>query len=157
VTNRVVVVNSVGSVIESGGSTTSGDSEVTEIRITVKRAAASEDVKLDGISAQWIDDSGGYRLLPNGRTADANFAIESVRDDDGSITDADVLNNQKDRAVLVFETTEDDANDDTDTPIETNLPAGASSTVTLRTETGGTTTITLTVPRSLAGKSTVSL
>jgi flagellin FlaB len=157
VTNRVHVVNTVGSAIESGTTTDTGETEVTEVKITVKRPAAAENVDLGAVSVQWIDDSGGYNILPNGEAADANFAIKSLRDDDGSIAEANVLNDPTDRAVLVFETDEDDAKDDTDNAIGTNLGPGSSSTVTLRTETGGTTTLTLQVPQSLTGKSTVAL
>jgi flagellin FlaB len=157
VTNRLQVVTAVGSVVEDGTTTSSGDNEVTEVQLTVKRAPGADNIDLSTVTAQWVDDNGAFDVVINGESADANFAVTTFRDDDGSITDSDVLNDPADRAVLTFETQEDDDQDDTNSVVKTNLGPGTTATIKLNTQAGGETTATLVVPESLSGKSAIEL
>jgi flagellin FlaB len=157
VTNRLQVVTAVGSVVEDGTTTSSGDNEVTEVQLTVKRAPGADNIDLSTVTAQWVDDNGAFDVVINGESADANFGVTTFRDDDSSITDSDVLNDPADRAVLTFETQEDDDQDDTNSVVKTNLGPGTTATIKLNTQAGGETTATLVVPESLSGKSAIEL
>jgi flagellin FlaB len=144
VTNRLQLVNAVGENIDSTG--------VGTVNLTVKRAPGAANIYIGSTIAQWVDSSGSYDLtVEDGaeRTADAeNFGVTQVQDDDGSISESQVLNDPSDRARLQF---------DTSAIRGSNLEEGSTATVRLNTQSGGTTTVRLVVPETLSGNSAVSL
>jgi len=155
VTNRLVEVNSVGTVGTDGG----GDAAVTSIDLTMRLAPGSSDVDLDGVTMQWVQAGGSQNLVSDtsGDTgnADGVFTFETLRDDDTSITDDRTLNNRVDRAVITVGL--DGSSTANDNYITSYLNGGETATLTISTQSGGETTITLVVPDSLSGKSSVQL
>jgi len=95
------------------------------------------------------------------------FNTTTIQDDDGSISDSLVVNSQEDRARIVLDIGEDSSTATGAAGNVSGLHANASdigaldegdeATVELTTQAGGETTVTLTVPDSLSGKSSVSL
>ncbi|MBV0903776.1 archaellin/type IV pilin N-terminal domain-containing protein [Haloarcula salina] len=146
VTNRLQLVNAVGEDINDNG--------VQTVNLTVKRAPGAANIDIGSTIAQWVDSSGSYDLTVddnNPKTSDNdNFGVTEVQDDDGSISDSQVLNDPADRARLEFSA---EAIRGGSNP----LPEGATGTVRLNTQSGGTTTVRLVVPETLSGNSAVSL
>ncbi|WP_026190116.1 archaellin/type IV pilin N-terminal domain-containing protein [Halomicrobium katesii] len=156
VTNRLQVVNAVGSDIE-----TSGTPEVTTVEVTVKKAPGADNVDLDTTTAQWVSDDGTFNVVSDavqgedGTSGDATFLTSTFQDDDDSIGTSSVLNDPADRAVMTFRTSSS-TQSDVD-KVSATLDEGSTATIKLNTQAGGETTATLVVPESLSGKSAVSL
>ena len=148
VTNRLVEVSTVGTVGD-----VSGDAAVTEIEITTRLAPGSNDVDLDGATMQWVTAGSSSNLVSDNSgdsgNADGTFTYETLRDDDSSISNDNTLNDPVDRAIITV--------DLSGSNIDSPLDAGESATLTVSTQSGGETTLTLVVPDSLSGKSSVSL
>ena len=159
VTNRLVEVNSVGTVGTDGG----GDAAVTSIDLTMRLAPGSSDVDLDGVTMQWVQAGGSQNLVSgelDSTNGDGVFTYTTLRDDDTSITDDNTLNDRVDRAVITIGL--NGGNSDAPTPttgsyIDSPLESGETATLTISTQSGGETTLTLVVPDSLSGKSTANL
>jgi len=162
VTNRLQVVNAVGSDI-------SGD-EVTTVQLTVKKAPGADNVDLTTTTAQWVSSDGTFDIVSwkatdegGGTTGDALFVTSTFQDDDDSIDNSNVLNDPADRAIMTFQTDAvSNSNrigniDEEDDEVEAALTEGSTATIKLNTQAGGETTATLVVPESLSGKSAVSL
>ena len=152
VTNRLVEVSTVGTVGD-----VSGDAAVTEIEITTRLAPGSNDVDLDGATMQWVTAGSSNNLVSSniyesGDNADGVFSYETLRDDDTSISGDNTLNDPVDRAIITVS-----INDQNTEDINSPLEPGESATLTISTQSGGETTLTLVVPDSLSGKSSVSL
>jgi len=150
VTNRLVEVNTVGTVDTSQDPTV-----VTEVKITTRLAPGSSDVDLDGVTMQWVQAGGSYNLVSD-QTSDINnadgvFSYDELRDNDGSVGTDSTLNNRVDRAVITIGL--DGSNDN----IAGQMEGGETATLTISTQSGGETTITLVVPDSLTEKSSVNL
>jgi len=152
VTNRLVEVSTVGTVGDIG----SGDA-VTGIEITTRLAPGSNDVDLDGATMQWVTTGSSNNLVSNNLdsdgidNADGVFSYNTLRDDDTSISGDNTLNDPVDRAIITI-----GINGGTNN-ITSPLEPGESATLTISTQSGGETTLTLVVPDSLSGKSSVSL
>ena len=150
VTNRLVEVGAVGTV-----GTASGDAAVTEVAITTRLAPGSNDVDLDGVTMQWVTAGSSNNLVSNESgdvgNADGVFRYQTLRDDDTSISDDNTLNDPVDRAVITI------GLNSTNDNIDAELSGGDSASLTISTRSGGETTLTLVVPDSLSGKSSVSL
>jgi len=148
VTNRLEVVNTVGTDINSG------ESEVNTVEVTVKKAPGAANIDIGSTIAQWVDSSGSYDLTVDddspGTANGENYGVSTVQDDDSSITDSQVLNDPSDRATLDFDVTQ--IHDDS-----SGLGEGETATIRLNTQSGGTTTVRLVVPETLSGNSAVSL
>ncbi|QCC50611.1 archaellin/type IV pilin N-terminal domain-containing protein [Halapricum salinum] len=144
VTNRLVEVSTVGTV--------NGDT-VDSIEITTRLAPGSNDVDLDGATMQWVTAGSSSNLVSDNSgdsgNADGTFTYETLRDDDSSISNDNTLNDPVDRAIITV--------DLSGSNIDSPLDAGESATLTVSTQSGGETTLTLVVPDSLSGKSSVSL
>jgi len=163
VTNRLQVVNAVGSDITDPGT----GSEVTTVELTVKKAPGADNVDLTTTTAQWVSSDGTFDIVSyqatqdgGGTTGDGVFATSTFQDDDNSISNSNVLNDPADRANMKFQTdsvTAAGAGDSEVTAISANLYEGSTATIKLNTQAGGETTATLVVPESLSGKSAVSL
>jgi len=150
VTNRLVEVTTVGTV--DGG-------VVDQVEITARLAPGSNDVDLDGITMQWVTAGSSNNLVSDNLdtsdidNADGVFSYETLRDDDGSIENDNTLNDPVDRTIITVGL--DSA--DNSNYIDSTLDGGESATLTVSTQSGGETTLTLVVPDSLSGKSSVSL
>ncbi|CCQ32941.1 Flagellin B3 protein [Halorhabdus tiamatea SARL4B] len=144
VTNRLVEVNTVGSV---------GSSQIENVDMTVRLAPGSNDVDLDGVTMQWVQAGGSYNLVSDSITSSGNedgtFSYTELRDDDSSVSSDSTLNNRVDRAILSVDLTQ--------SGVSSPMDAGESATLTISTQSGGETTITLVVPDSLTEKSSVNL
>ncbi|WP_135305680.1 archaellin/type IV pilin N-terminal domain-containing protein [Haloarcula amylovorans] len=144
VTNRLEVVNTVGTSIDSS------TKEVGTVEITVKKAPGAANIDIGSTIAQWVDSSGSYDLTQAASTSDSAFSVSTVQDDDSSITDSQVLNDPSDRATLTFDASALDTGGN-------GLGEGATATIQLNTQSGGTTTVRLVVPETLSGNSAVTL
>jgi len=148
VTNRLEVVNTVGTSIDTSAS------EVDTVEVTVKKAPGAANIDIGSTISQWVDSSGSYDLTVDDSDASIadgdNFAVSTVQDDDTSITDSQVLNDPSDRATLQY----DVSSIHTD---GSGLGEGESATIRLNTQSGGTTTVRLVVPETLSGNSAVTL
>lgn len=116
---------------------------------------ASSDGSYDVISYTASQGSGGS-------SGDAGFVTSTFQDDDGSIADSNVLNDQADRAVVIFQTDSvpsSEQESDLSDPqlVGSDLVEGSTAEITLMTQSGGETTATVVVPESLSGKSAVTL
>jgi len=141
VTNRLEVVNTVGTV-------TSG--EVTQVELTIKKAPGAANIDIGSTISQWVDSSGSYDITyTDVTTGDDDFTVDTVQDDDTSITDSQVLNDPADRAVITFDLSASGG--------PSALAEGSTATVRLNTQSGGTTTVRLVVPETLSGNSAVTL
>ncbi|KOX93496.1 archaellin/type IV pilin N-terminal domain-containing protein [Haloarcula rubripromontorii] len=144
VTNRLEVVTTVGTV--DGGA-------VDTVEVTVKRAPGAANIDLGSTIAQWVSSDGSYDLTQGASADSSTFSVSDVQDDDNSISSSNVLNDPADRAKLTFS-----ANDIIgDGTAGTGLSEGATATVRLNTQSGGTSTVRLVVPETLSGNSAVTL
>ena len=144
VTNRLVEVSTVGQV-ENG--------EVNGANITMRLAPGSNDVDLNGVTMQWVTTGSSSNIVAKGNggpASDGTFTFETLRDDDTSISSDDTLNDPVDRAIINIDLSSANG-------IDSTLSGGDSATLTISTQSGGETTLTLVVPDSLSGKSSVSL
>ena len=139
VTARLEVINVVGTDVTD---------TVGTVEITVRSASGGGVIDIGSTTVQWLGPSGATDLQL-GATADATqFAMETARDDDGSIADSDTLNAPSDRATLRFDAAAIEGS---------GLGAGATVTLAMTTGTGGTTTVYISVPEPLSPSSSVSL
>jgi flagellin FlaB len=93
-----------------------------------------------------------------------SFDTAPIEDDDGSISATNVINDQTDRAQIIFDLGDhDDSHDHDDVAtvdsgdISPPLDEGEQATIQLTTEAGGETTLTLTAPETLSQKTSVTL
>jgi len=145
VSDRLQVVNTVGRDVDN-------NDEISEIVMTVKKAPGANDVDLGAVTLQYITDEEILDLTEanSGGSGDGTFSTSTIQDDDNSISDSNVVNDPEDRATI---TVDDDSPGSGITP----LTEGSSASIQITTQAGGETTVTLTVPDSLSGKTTVSL
>jgi len=145
VSDRLQVVNTVGRDVDN-------NDEISEIVMTVKKAPGANDVDLGAVTLQYITDEEILDLTEanSGGSGDGTFSTATIQDDDNSISDSNVVNDPEDRATI---TVDDDSPGSGITP----LTEGSSASIQITTQAGGETTVTLTVPDSLSGKTTVSL
>ncbi|MEF8782067.1 MAG: archaellin/type IV pilin N-terminal domain-containing protein [Haloarculaceae archaeon] len=151
VSDRVQVVNTVGDNI--------GNQKVWTINMTVKKAPGANDIDLNTTTIQFISDDQIVDLIHAERdSAGTAFNTTTIQDDDDSITDSKVLNDQEDRARIMLDL---GSASDNITTVDTGdidaIEEGDEATIEVTTQAGGTTTATLTVPDSLSGKDAVNL
>jgi len=146
VSDRLQVVNVVGQVGDN-------NEQIDQINMTVSKAPGANDVSLGNTTIQYVDDEQIVDLVHSNRTsrggADGVFFTNGTVDSDNSIEDSLVINDQDDRAVITIVTSGSAFNS---APGE-----GQSADITITTQAGGETTVTVTVPDSLSGKSSVEL
>jgi len=143
VTDRLQVVSTVGEVADNGG-----DPVISQVEITVKRAPGADNVDLETTIAQWVDSSSTADLTYADSASGTAFTTSTFQDDDSSIDDSNVLNDPADRAVLTFDASQISG---------PGIDEGETVTIKLNTQSGGTTTATVSAPETLSGKSTVAL
>lgn len=155
VSDRLVVINSVGDHVDAG--------KITVINMTVKQASGSNDIDLNTTTVRFISDDAIVTLVsaervPNPNSDGAVFATTAVDDDDGSITASQVINSGEDRAIIMLDLGENsDHIDGADASDIGNLTQGESATIEITTQSGSVTTETLTAPSSLSNRDSVSL
>jgi len=142
VSDRVQEVSTTGEVNNSAFS----NATVDAVNMTVKVAPGADEVDLLNMTMIWTGPGGTYRLthVDAGSGADGDFNVSTFKDADGS---SPVLNDPDDRLTI-----------DVDVAgFSSDLSPGSEVTIELTTMSGGSTTVTLNVPESLQGKSSVTL
>jgi flagellin-like protein len=175
VTNRLQV-------LQASGLKTPADfppNSVGAVQLIATKAPGAEDIDLTGITMQWVDDTGTYDMVHEKvyDSQDGEFAHTSIKDEDDSLSPGSggtpVINSGDDRALIIIDigSAETDANIDgynasdpnggdgvADATIKTNgLPEGDTASLRITTADGTATTVQLTVPESLSGKTAARL
>ena len=150
-TNRLQVVSVTGEHF-------TGDNEVGVVAITVKTGPGAGNVDLSKTTVQWVGPSGSYYQLAAGSsTADGEFLISTVQDDDNSITDSTVLNDNEDRAKIKLDLGSVDVADNPSQTFGNAIGEGETATVRIETAAGSTTIHEIVVPKTISGTSAVQL
>jgi len=168
VTNRLEVVNAVGTQINDNGN---GDT-VDMVELTIRKAPGAGNIDLGATTIQMVHSSGSYDLIYDGTddegageagsgessNADADdFNVSTVQDDDTSIQDSQVLNDPADRATIYVNADAVIQNRDPTGAGGGGLGEGATATLRINTQSGGTTELRLVVPETLSADSAVTL
>jgi len=140
VTNRVEVVNQHGIVGD--------DDDIEELNLTVRLAAGSSAVDMNSTSIKYLSDEHVETLTNSSdqtpkQTEFALFKVQGTDQDDSF----GVLNSGEDRYVVNINASKIESTDDT-----TGLSTGDQVQLDITSQTGGTTTVILTMPQQLAGK-----
>jgi flagellin FlaA/flagellin FlaB len=139
VTNRLNVVSATGTV--------STNETVYEVNMTVKKAPGASDINLNNTTISYLGPDNSADLVYRGN-ADGSatvFSASAIKDADDSVP---VLNSPDDRVDLGVDLSQSGVG---------NLTEGESATMTLVTQSGGSTAVQLRAPQSLAGESAVEL
>jgi len=136
VTNRLQVVSVIGEGISNDA--------VETVNITVSQAPGAGNINMNSVIGQWVGPSGSYSL-----DLGSDATLLTVSDDDSSTPD--VLDNPSDRVAIQLDLSSGSG------IITSPLSEGESATMTLNTESGGSTTVTINVPATLSGESAVRL
>jgi flagellin-like protein len=140
VTNRLNVVSATGTV--------STNETVYEVNMTVKKAPGAADINLNNTTVSYLGPENSADLVYAGN-ADASsttvFSASAIKDADDSVP---VLNSPDDRVDLGIDLSQSGVG---------NLTEGESASLTLVTQSGGSTAVQLRAPQSLAGESAVEL
>ncbi|MFT4921673.1 MAG: flagellin FlaB [Haloarculaceae archaeon] len=162
VSDRLQVVNVVGDNIDSQPS-------IEVVNLTVKKAPGAGDIDLATTTMQWVSDEQVVDIVHKSEAqsgATNEFGLDTVTDDDTSISTSQVLTDQQDRALMVLDigSSADDIDNtgsagpaDADTTAVNALTEGQTADIEITTQAGGSTTVTLVVPDSLSGKTSVAL
>jgi flagellin FlaB len=143
VTNRLQVVSQYGEVSNAGS-----EKGVGNVKLTVRKAAGSDDIDLDDTTINYLSDQGVVTLERDGTTANAAFYTSSaVRDEDGTHP---VITDKGDRIELTINAK---AIEDAASGTTSGLEPGEELKLEISTKTGETTTIRITIPDTLSGKS----
>jgi archaeal flagellin N-terminal-like domain len=168
VTNRLEVVNAVGTQINDDGN---GD-RIDMIELTVRKAPGAGNIDIGASTIQMVHSSGSYDLIYDGTddegvgesgSGEADFAdaddfnVSTVQDDDSSITESQVLNDPSDRATIYVNADAVIQDRDPTGNFGGGLSEGDTATIRLNTQSGGTTELRLVVPETLSSDSAVSL
>ncbi|MFC7135102.1 MULTISPECIES: hypothetical protein [Salinibaculum] len=140
-------------VLNVSGTTGPENRSVEAVRITLTKVGSSAPVDAAALTATWADQ-GTYYLTAGQQEerSDGAFGVSVTH-----VSDADglVLAETGDRATLTFDVGADDV---ADVPaFGSALAAGESADIILATADGETTTVSVEVPDSLAGKRVVGL
>jgi flagellin FlaB len=140
VTNRVEVVNQHGIVGD--------DNDIEELNLTIRLAAGSSAVDMNSTSIKYLSDEHVETLTNSSdqtpkKTEFALFEVQGTDQDDSF----GVLNSGEDRYVVNINASKIESTDDT-----TGLSTGDQVQLDITSQTGGTTTVILTMPQQLAGK-----
>lgn len=148
-TNRLQVISSVG------GDINANDGTLGYVNLTVKRGPGAGDIDLRNATMTWVGPSGSYNLVES--TTDSSSAggvYAATRFKDSEDTHP-VLTKSDDRVILTFDLGSDSVSGVPE--FGQRLHRGDVVSVDITTESGATTQLTIGVPESLAGKSTVAL
>jgi flagellin FlaA/flagellin FlaB len=137
VTNRLNVVSATGTV---------SSSTVYEVNMTVKKAPGAADINLNNTTISYLGPDNSADLVYRGNAdSGAVFSASSIKDADGSVP---VLNSPDDRVDMGIDLSQSSLG---------NLSEGETASLTLVTQSGGSTAVELRAPQSLAGESAVEL
>ena len=153
-----------------------GDSAIGGVVMIATKAPGADDISLNGITMQWVDDSGTYDLVHENvvdeSTVDGYFAHTPIKDSDDSLAtskNSPVINNGDDRARIVIDVGGVEAqNSNTiasaypggqaDATIrDTGLDEGSTASIRITTQSGTASTVQLVVPESLSGRTAARL
>jgi len=158
VTNRLEVVNAVGTQIDSGSNT------IALVELTVRKAPGAGNIDLGSTTLQMVHSSGSYDLthgLDDGDLSDApnstHFNTSTIQDDDTSISTSQVLNDPSDRATIYVDADDIIGGNNDETNDGNGLSEGSTATIRVNTQSGGTTELRLVVPETLSSDSAVTL
>ena len=159
VADRLQVVNTVGDDVRG--------QNVTTVNMTVKKAPGADDIDLNTTTLQFVSENQIADLVHvdrvSGDGTGDNFGTDTIQDDDSSISDSLVMNSREDRAKMILDIGSNNAaagNDNISSVNTTSigsLQEGGEASIEITTQAGGETTVTLTAPDSLSGKSSVTL
>ena len=171
VTNRLQILQTTGVKTAKDG-----DAAIGGVVMIGTKAPGAEDIALNGITMQWVDDSGTYDLVHENAAdesqVDGYFAHTPIKDSDGSLetsSNSPVINSGDDRARIVVDigTTEDQGANDiakaypdsqADATIrDSGLDEGSTASIRITTQSGTASTVQLVVPNSLSGTTAVRL
>jgi len=117
-------------------------------------SSGSYDLIYDGTD----DEGAGEAGSGESSNADADdFNVSTVQDDDTSIQDSQVLNDPADRATIYVNADAVIQNRDPTGAGGGGLGEGATATLRINTQSGGTTELRLVVPETLSADSAVTL
>jgi len=182
VTNRLQV-------LEASGQKTANDNQNTNsknvevlggVSLTVTKGPGAEDIALEGITMQWVDNTGTYNLVHenayvDGRdNVDGAFAHRAIKDEDDSIkTHSPVINSADDRVEIVIDVgandykrgpfddaytqLDSDGNEDIIRDEQGGIKEGETASIRITTQSGTASTVQLVVPESLSGTTAVRL
>jgi len=151
-TNRLEVVSATGEHFDGNA--------VGVVNITVKAGPGADNVDLGQTTVQWVGPSGSYYQLASTRspTPDGEFLVSTVQDDDDSISNSDVLNDNEDRATITLDLgSSDSISSNPPQNFGEELAEGDTATVRLETAAGSTTIYEVVVPQTVSGTSAVSV
>jgi flagellin FlaB len=138
VTNRVQVVSQYGTVSNAAGNMVVGD-----VKLTVRKAAGSDDIDLDDATINYISDKSVVTLERGGTAGNALYTSSAIRDEDNTHP---VITDKGDRFEITISPSDIEGS-----------PSGLEPSETLKleisTKTGETTVVEITMPETLAGKS----
>jgi flagellin FlaB len=142
VTDRLEPVTKTGTV-----NTSTTPNEVNQISMVIQRAPGANDISLDNTSIEYIGPDGTDRFTLD----NSSVTIDTLEDDDSSLTNNNILNSRTDRAVIEL--------DLTGSAFQTNgvLTGGETATLRINTQSGATSIIRISVPQSLSGENAVEL
>lgn len=161
-----------GAAESNGGSLE--DNVVTSFNVTVTGAPGAGDIDLLNTTVTYIGPDGVQQLTPVNKIErkevnpqNGSFGIKTVQDSDGSVP---VLTDSDDRVALIFylETAAVDTSDTgtqssdlllnpSDAGFASALSEGESATIQISAPAGGITTVQVTVPQSVTGRTAVKL
>jgi len=140
VTNRLNVVSTTGTV-------DSDDENLYEINLTVKKAPGADDINLNNTTISYLGPENRADLVyqENAEGSDTVYSVSTIKDADDSVM---VLNSPDDRVDVGIDLTQSGVS---------NLSVGDSVSLTLVTQSGGSTSVELRAPQSFSGESVVEL
>jgi flagellin FlaA/flagellin FlaB len=153
VTNRLDTLTVTGATIANGTFTEPADGDppydlarIQDLNFTVKKAPGADDISLENVTIQWIGPDTSTTLT-NASVADTNpdFNVTEIKDAEGT---SGVLNDPDDRYDIGVNLTQTEFG---------YLEAGETATLTLTTQSGGTSEVRVQVPQSLSGEKAVEL
>jgi flagellin-like protein len=130
VTDRIQVISETGIVTSS---------KIADIELNIKKAPGAGDIDVSDATIQYIGPSGASDIV----SGDTAWSLSAVS---GSTS---VLTSDSDVFTLTLDLDK--------SPISNELSTGDSVDMEITTASGGTTTVTITVPESLSGDSAVDL
>jgi len=125
-----------------------GALEIHEVDIIVTKSQSSANIDLRNVTVQWLDSGGSFSLIHQDIPDDPareTFSTVAYTDEDGSLP---VVTSSEDRFALRFEP---------GVAFGSSVTAGETVNLRLTTESGSSSTLRLTAPQSLSGRSSVSL
>ncbi|MHB9287183.1 archaellin/type IV pilin N-terminal domain-containing protein [Halobacteriales archaeon Cl-PHB] len=145
VTDRVTVTTTVGQVADADSD---GANEITSIEMNVKKAPGAGDIDLSQATIQYLGPAGSTDLTEADSQTDgqSDFAVTAVKGSESVLSDSSDL----------LKITVGLANSPSDSALRL-LEEGESATLEITTASGGSSTVTVTVPESLSSESAVTL